>query len=356
MKDTVITNEFWKNRRVLVTGHTGFKGGWLSLWLNEMGANVFGYSLAPTLENEFYNKVYSNGFIGEEQLSDVTDFNKISDCINTFKPQVIFHLAAQPIVRMSYAEPLSTFNTNVLGIVNILEAVRTSSLELSIVNVTTDKVYANKEWIWAYREVEELGGDDPYSASKACSEIITHSYRQSFFKNSSVKIATARAGNVIGGGDMSANRLIPDYLRAFKAKDEMVVRNPLATRPWQHVVEPVYGYLQLAEKMSSIQGHDYTGAWNFGPSGDPVSVSEVINKLSEISHGKKYQLDPNSSLYEAKSLMLDSVKARTVLGWKPRLTLDTALKMTFEWFNRSYQNADMRAFTKSQMQVYLAHE
>jgi len=356
MVNTVISNKFWQNRRVLVTGHTGFKGGWLSLWLNELGANVFGYSLEPTQENEFYNKVYSNDFVGEEQLSDVTDFKTISECINSFKPQVIFHLAAQPIVRLSYAEPLSTFTTNVIGTVNILEALRRSSLEVTIVNVTTDKVYANKEWIYAYRELEELGGDDPYSASKACSEIITHSYMQSFFKNSSVKIATARAGNVIGGGDMSADRLIPDYLRAFCAEEELVIRNPMATRPWQHVIEPLHGYLQLAERMSSDKGNDYIGAWNFGPIGDPVSVCEVVNKLAEISLGKRYRLVPSANTHEAKSLMLDSVKARTVLGWTPKLNLDTALKMTFDWFKQSCQNADMQAFTKSQIEVYQAHD
>ena len=356
MEDMVISNRFWQDKRVLVTGHTGFKGGWLSLWLNELGANVYGYSLAPTCENVFYKKVYSSGFAGNEQLSDITNLSEISKCISTFKPQIIFHLAAQPLVRVSYLEPVSTFETNGMGVVNILEAVRMSRLEPIIVNVTTDKVYANKEWIWAYREPEALGGNDPYSASKACSEIITNSYMHSFFKNSSVKIATARAGNVIGGGDMSCDRLVPDYLRSFKNNQAIIVRNPHATRPWQHVIEPVLGYLQLAEKMSSAEKIDFTGAWNFGPSGDPISVSTVVDKLAEISNGKTYQLDPKSCQDEAQSLTLDSAKARKLLGWKPKMTLDDALKLTFDWFQFSLQDNDMKAFTLSQIKAYEAHD
>ena len=351
-----MSDNFWEGKRVLVTGHTGFKGGWLSLWLRELGASVYGYSLTPTQENEFYKKVYSNGFIGEEQLSDITDFSKIKESVNSFKPQIIFHLAAQPLVRLSYAEPVSTFATNTLGVVNILEAVRVSSLEPTIINITTDKVYANKEWIWAYREPEALGGNDPYSASKACSEIITHSYMQSFFKNSSVKIATARAGNVIGGGDMSRDRLVPDYLRSFKENEEIVIRNPHATRPWQHVLEPVLGYIQLAERISSTEGKDFIGAWNFGPSGDPCAVSAVVDKLSDISGGKKYQLDPKSNPHEEQALMLDSAKARKLLDWKPKLTLDEALKLTFDWFQSSFKSSDMQAFTISQIKAYEAHD
>lgn len=348
-------DNFWEGKRVLITGHTGFKGGWLSLWLNELGANIYGYSLSPTQENGFYKKVYSNGFIGEEQLSDITDFSSISECINRFKPQIIFHLAAQPLVRLSYADPVSTFATNAMGVVNILEAVRVSSLELTIVNVTTDKVYTNKEWIWPYRETEALGGNDPYSASKACSEIITHSYMQSFFKYSSVKIATARAGNVIGGGDMSSDRLVPDYLRSLEANEGIIIRNPQATRPWQHVIEPILGYILLAEKMSSSKNLDFTGAWNFGPSGDPISVSTVVHKLSNISMGKKIQLDPKSNPHEAQALTLDSAKARKLLGWRPKLIIDDALKWTFDWYQSSLKSSDMRAFTLSQIKAYEAH-
>ena len=351
-----MTDNFWLNKRVLITGHTGFKGGWLSLWLNELGANVFGYALAPNEESEFYNKVYYNGFPGEEQLADLADFDALSLCINTFKPQVIFHLAAQPLVRRSYLDPVSTFSTNAMGVVNILEAVRRSSAEPIIVNVTTDKVYSNKEWIWAYREPEALGGNDPYSASKACSEIITHSYMHSFFKGSAIQIATARAGNVIGGGDMSKDRLIPDYLRSYITDDEIVLRNPLATRPWQHVLEPVFGYLKLAEKMATSKVDEFSGAWNFGPSGDPVSVSDVIDNLANIAKGKHYKLDESCNPHEAQELMLDSAKARKFLGWQPKLKLDDALKMTFSWFKQSLQDMDMYEFTVSQIKSYQTHE
>ena len=356
MENMVMTNKFWVNKRVLVTGHTGFKGGWLSLWLRELGASVFGYSLAPTKDSEFYNKVYGDGFIGEERIGDICNLEEFSKFINAIKPQIIFHLAAQPLVRTSYSDPLSTFSTNAMGVVNVLEAVRRSSLETIIINVTTDKVYANKEWIWAYREPEALGGNDPYSASKACSEIITHSYMQSFFNGSSVKVATARAGNVIGGGDMSSDRLIPDYFRSLMSDNEIILRNPLATRPWQHVIEPVWGYLMLAEKLSSSNSDDYIGAWNFGPSGDPVSVSEVVDNLTKISHGKSYVLDVNSNPHEAQALMLDSAKARKLLGWKPKLTLDEALNMTFSWFEQSLRNESMRELTISQIRAYQTHE
>jgi len=356
MENLVISDQFWCGKRVLVTGHSGFKGGWLSLWLNELGARVYGYSLAPTPESEFYNRVYSNGFIGEEEFADITDFKNFSECINKFKPDIIFNLAAQPLVRASYDEPASTFAINTMGVVNLLEAVRRSPIEPTIVNVTTDKVYSNKEWIWAYREYEELGGNDPYSASKACSEIITNSYVKSFFKSSSVKIATARAGNVIGGGDMSKDRLVPDYLRAITNGSKVLIMNPQATRPWQHVLEPVLGYIQLAEKMASSKDDTYTGPWNFGPSGDPVSVIDVVTMLSEISNKKNYKIDLSSNPHEAQCLMLDSAKARNILGWKPRLTLETALKMTFSWFQLSIENADMQSFAKSQIKEYQSYE
>ena len=348
-------NDFWLNKRVLITGHTGFKGGWLSLWLHELGAKVFGYSLKPKLENEFYHKVYHDGFIGEEELSDIKDINKLSDCLLQFQPHVIFHLAAQSLVRTSYNEPLETFFTNAMGTVNLLEAVRRSSLQLVIVNVTTDKVYENKEWIWAYRENEALGGNDPYSASKACSEIITNSYMQSYFTDFLVKVSTARAGNVIGGGDMSTDRLIPDYLRAYSTNDDITIRNPRATRPWQHVLDPLHGYLQLAEKMALNNGSDFIGSWNFGPMSDAKSVMEVVNSLAKITGSENYKIDRSNNPHEAQSLMLDSVKARTELNWKPKLDLDMSLKMTFDWFNHSLNN-NMKEFTKTQIKEYLKNE
>ncbi len=347
-----MTDKFWLNKRVLVTGHTGFKGGWLSLWLNELGVDIHGFSLPPTLHSVFYNSVYAEGFVWEETFADISVIQNITECIETFKPQVIFHLAAQPLVRMSYDEPLSTFHVNSMGVVNLLEAVRRSGIEPVVVNVTTDKVYANKEWVWAYREPEALGGNDPYSASKACSEIITHSYMKSYFVDTLVKVSTARAGNVIGGGDMSPDRLIPDYLRAISHGGELTIRNPLATRPWQHVLEPLSGYLNLAEKMFLNISDEYTGAWNFGPSDDPASVGEVISKISNIAQRTNFKIDEGSNPHEAQSLMLDSAKARSKLGWRPKLNLDQSLKMTFDWFQKFQQTADMSKFTKSQIREY----
>ena len=341
---------------MLITGHTGFKGGWLSLWLNELGSNILGYALAPTLENEFYSKVYSTGFDGEEIIADVADYSKLFDCISTFKPEIIFHLAAQPLVRLSYKEPAKTFMTNTMGVINILEAVRNSNSEPIMVNVTTDKVYANKEWLWAYREIEEIGGNDPYAASKACSEIATNSYMQSFFKGTAIRLATARAGNVIGGGDMSRDRLIPDYFRAITNDDEIILRNPLATRPWQHVLEPLAGYMKLAEVLHSNKGAEYVGSWNFGPMGDPVAVSEVVNILSRITGGKTFRFDQEANSTEAQSLMLDSAKARGDLDWRPKLSLEEALKMTCVWFAKSQENIDMREFTRAQILEFQSHD
>jgi CDP-glucose 4,6-dehydratase len=358
MESVVMKRKFWVGKRVLVTGHTGFKGGWLSLWLNDLGANVIGFSLAPIEENVFYSKVFSTGFVGPEVLGDITDYQKVSDCINSFNPEVIFHLAAQPLVRHSYKDPMTTFATNTMGVVNLLESVRRSPSIIApvIVNITTDKVYKNNEWHWPYREPEPLGGNDPYSASKACSEIITNSYVKSYFNDSVIRVATARAGNVIGGGDMSVDRLIPDYFRALSNNQEIRIRNPLATRPWQHVTEPLAGYLKLAELLYSEDGGSYVGAWNFGPNGEPVSVEEVLNKLSEISAGKKFSLDSNSNPHEAQSLMLDSSKARNLLGWRPKLGLNQALSMTFDWFQESIRTANMSEFTIRQISEYKSIE
>lgn len=347
---------FWHNKRVMVTGHTGFKGGWLSLWLYKLGANVHGYSLEPNVDCEFYNRVYSGGFIGTEQFSDIRDIISISQCVDRYQPEVIFHLAAQPLVRHSYAYPFETYAVNIMGVVNLLEAVRQSSYTPTIINVTTDKVYENKEWIWAYRENESLGGADPYSASKACSEILTNSYMQSFFKGSGTKVATARAGNVIGGGDMSQDRLIPDFLRAFERDEPVVLRNPNATRPWQHVLEPVSGYLRLAEMLSSEPGLDYATSWNFGPIDDPLPVGRVVDMLSNISGGKKYLLDENLNPHEAQSLMLDSAKARRSLNWRPKLDLNQALTMTFDWYQSAMSENDMMSFTSNQILNYINHD
>lgn len=355
MEDLVMGTDFWRKKRVFVTGHTGFKGGWLSLWLSQLEADVFGYSLSPTKANEFYLRVFSEGFIGDECIADIMQYEKIKKCIKEFEPEVIFHLAAQPLVRYSYENPVKTFFDNAMGVVNVLEAVRSLKIKPVIVNITTDKVYENKEWVWAYREQDKLAGNDPYSASKACSEIITKSYLESFFKHSQVMVATARAGNVIGGGDMSQDRLVPDYLRAFSQKKEIFLRNPMATRPWQHVLDPLAGYLKLAENLSGQDGFNYCGSWNFGPLGDPIAVGEIIEKLSNISGGKNYKEDQNSNPHEAQTLMLDSAKARQLLGWKPMLTIDKSLAFTFDWFSKSKKINNMQDFSRSQILEYQSH-
>jgi len=349
-------SEFWKNKRVLVTGHTGFKGGWLCLCLHRMGANLSGYSLSATKENEFYSKVFSKGFVGEEIIADINDYSELLKCVKNSRPDIIFHLAAQPLVRYSYLNPVETFASNVMGVVNLFEVVKSSNVEPIIINITTDKVYENNESIWAYRENEKLGGNDPYSASKACSEIITNSYMKSYFKDTSVKIATVRAGNVVGGGDMSKDRLVPDYFRAFIRNEKIFLRNPKASRPWQHVLEPIHGYLKLAEKMFQHDGANYIGSWNFGPIEDPVEVGEIINKLSYISKGPGFELDTNANPHESQSLMLDSAKARKYLNWKPKLSIDETLSFTYDWFTKSIKDQEMLDFTQSQILDYQKHE
>ena len=349
-------NIFWNGKRVLVTGHTGFKGGWISLWLYSMGADVCGYSLEPTDENIFYKTVYKSGFLGEEIFSDVNNFTSLKKCIDNFNPDIIFHLAAQPLVLESYNNPINTFTTNIIGVVNVLESVRQLQRKPVIINVTTDKVYENKDWLWAYRENEKLGGHDPYSASKACAELVSHSYIKSYFGKNGPRLATARAGNVIGGGDMSENRLVPDFLRAFKKNKVLNIRNPKASRPWQHVLDPIFGYITLAEKLGSSDGKNYVGSWNFGPKGDAVSVESVIETLTKISNGPIYKIDDSYNPHEAQSLMLDSTLARLKLGWDPKIELKSALRWTFDWFVESEKNTDMMNYSIKQIEKYKSIE
>lgn len=352
MENLVNHKTFWHNKSVLVTGHTGFKGGWLSLWLDKVGAKVSGYALKPTEENNFYNSVYAKGFVGTEIFADIANSRKLSGYIKKQKPSFIFHLAAQPLVRSSYLNPVETFKTNALGVVNLFEAVRSCSFEPTIINVTTDKVYKTKDVKQALSEVSELGGDDPYSASKTCSEIITNCYKNSYFEKTNVKIATVRAGNVIGGGDMATDRLIPDYFRSLLKNTEIVIRNPKAIRPWQHVLEPVSGYIKLAEKLSSENGSQYEGSWNFAPSNGIFEVGEIIGKLCKITGGKEYKVSEKSNLPESQSIILDSSKAMKKLNWKPKLKIDEALSLTYAWFSRSLVDDNMKEFSMQQIMDY----
>ena len=323
--------QFWQKKRVLVTGHTGFKGGWLTLWLSKMGAEVTGISLAPNS----YPNLFELSNISEacdSNFCDIRNLEKLSLLIKKVEPEIVFHLAAQPLVRASYKEPLNTFSTNIMGTVNILECLRGAKSTRVVVMITTDKVYQNNEWQWPYRENDALGGYDPYSSSKAASEIVINSYRKSYFSALGIAVATARAGNVIGGGDWSEDRLIPDAIRSWKSGVELQVRQPDAKRPWQHVLEPLSGYLLLAEKL--WQNPKLEGAYNFGPQSHEVAtVRQVINSALKIhKSGKVLYCDSHEGPHEAGWLALEISKARGILGFTPRLSLNEAINMTMSWY------------------------
>jgi len=332
----MVTKKFWKNRRVLITGHTGFKGTWLSLWLNLLGARVAGYALDPPTQPSLFNLSGIKSNI-ESIIGDIRNDAKVRQVISDVKPEIIFHLAAQPLVRHSYEYPLETYSTNVMGTGNILEAIRTTGSVKAFVNVTTDKVYQNREWHWGYRENDPLGGYDPYSSSKACSELVTTAYRNSYFhpdnyKEHGVGIATARAGNVIGGGDWAQDRLIPDCIRAFLRNESIYIRNPDAIRPWQYVLEPLKGYLMLAGKLYS-NGNVFSRAWNFGPDAEgEKSVGWIASYLlKELGSENSIVIDKSPSPHEAKYLKLDCSLSRAELSWEPKWGIGKAMKATAEW-------------------------
>lgn len=355
---------FWKGKRVLVTGHTGFKGSWLSLWLASLGAEVTGYALAEEGDPQLF---HASGVDRDVQsvISDIRNREHLASAITIAKPEIIFHLAAQPLVRQSYTNPVETYEINVLGTVNLLEAVRNAVAKgmriRALINVTTDKCYENKEWEWGYRETDTLGGYDPYSSSKACSELVTASYRRSFFSPASypvhgLAIATARAGNVIGGGDASMDRLVPDCLRAFSNGQQVQIRSPRATRPWQHVLEPLSGYLMLAHRLFEA-GPDYAQAWNFGPGVESVvSVEKLVHMLSLMwGNGAEYDLDASLQPHEAHDLQLDSSRARRMLGWQPRWTVEKALEKTVEWQRCWLNKGDVRELCLKQIHDFINH-
>ncbi|MEK7994901.1 MAG: CDP-glucose 4,6-dehydratase [Planctomycetota bacterium] len=333
---------YWKDKNVFVTGHTGFKGGWLSLWLKQLGASVTGFSLPPDQSPSLCELACVEEKVHSIR-GDIRDRRTLVAAMKAAAPQVVFHLAAQPLVQRSYLEPALTFETNVIGTVNVLEAVRASATVGVVVSITTDKVYENKEWVWAYRETDQLGGYDPYSSSKACSELVVSSWRQSFFSEAQgVGVASARAGNVIGGGDWSENRLVPDCIRAFEKGSKVLVRNPLATRPWQHVLEPLCGYLLLAERLSEDR-RTYSRAWNFGPDlTDVKPVSWIVDRMvSEWGAGASWSLEGSDHPHEASLLAVDATLARSRLQWNPRLPLREALERTVKWYRQ--QAAGMSA-------------
>jgi CDP-glucose 4,6-dehydratase len=325
-------------KRVLVTGHTGFKGSWLNLWLNQLGAEVVGISLTPRAEHSHWNLLGLKSRVQHHAL-DIRQATKVTKVFRSTKPDVVFHLAAQPLVRRSYIDPLETWSTNVMGTANVLEACRQTSSVRAILVVTTDKCYENQEWAWGYREADRLGGHDPYSASKASSELVAASYRSAFFHTKDApSLATARAGNVIGGGDWSEDRLIPDLVRAIAAHKSLEIRSPNATRPWQHVLESLSGYLLLGQKL--IKGDkNFDGAWNFGPerSGNRT-VADVLNRLKTHWPEMKWHQTAAPQHHEANLLYLDSAKAHAQLGWQPVWNLDTTLEKTADWY-RTFQNS-----------------
>lgn len=361
MEDVVkpMNKTFWNGKKVFVTGHTGFKGSWLCLWLERLGAEVTGYALAPQSAPNLFELAGLTKTVATV-YADVRDRTRLSEALLAARPDIVFHLAAQPLVRYSYVNPVSTYETNVMGTVYMLEAVR-HAVELgvpirAVVNVTTDKCYENQEWDWSYRETDRLGGHDPYSSSKACSEWVTASYRKSFFPperyaSHGVAVATARAGNVIGGGDWSEDRLIPDCMRSLLAEQPVVLRNPDAVRPWQHVLEPLHGYLLLAERLATHGAATYAEGWNFGPRDeDTLTVREIVDRLcARWSGGASWRTADGEAVHEAQQLRLDSSKARRWLGWKPRWTIDEAVDRVLTWTEAYRRGKDMRAVTLAQI-------
>lgn len=351
-----LSREFWRGRRVFVTGHTGFKGGWLTLLLKRLESEVSGYALTPPSQPNFFEAADVAGLCSST-LGDIRDAGRLTAAMSAAKPDIVLHLAAQALVRPAHSAPIETFSTNVIGTAQVLEAVRRTSTISACIVITSDKVYDNVEWPWAYRESDRLGGKEPYGASKACAEIVVDAYRYSYFSDpeGNVQIATARAGNVIGGGDWAEHRLIPDAMRAFSRSQPLIVRNPAAVRPWQHVLEPLSGYLRLAEAVASANPPPAPLAFNFGPSAeDAVPVKTIADQIAERwQNGASWQHDATVQPYEARLLEVDSAKARSMLGWAPRWRLRKALDRTVDWYKAYYRGDDMRALTLAQIDEYL---
>lgn len=346
----MINKEFWQGKRVFLTGHTGFKGSWLSLWLSQLGAEVHGYSLKPICEPNLFDTAKVVNKVNNT-FGDIRDLKKLSETIQRANPEVIFHMAAQALVRESYHNPVDTYEINVMGTVNLLEAARSCRSLKTIINITTDKVYENKEWAWPYRESDPLGGHDPYSNSKACSELVTSSYISSFFgKDSQVSIVTGRAGNVIGGGDWSTDRLMPDIVRAIQSKSALKIRNPKAIRPWQHVLESLNGYLELAQYLDKKDAK--VRSLNFGPGRESfVSVEQILSYVQQRHPLLKIEIE-SSNLHEAQILKLDNTLANELLGWKSKWSYIETLNKTFDWYERFHSGADALDITLAQIEDF----
>lgn len=357
MEKIKLFNGFYLNRKVLITGHTGFKGSWLCLLLSELGADVYGYALEPPTDPSLFAEANVDRLV-TSFVGDIRNLSYLTQIVQQVQPEIVIHMAAQPLVRDSYKNPVETYEINVMGTVNLFEAVRQTPGIRAVVNVTTDKCYENREWHWGYREYEPMGGYDPYSNSKGCSELVTSSFRNSFFNSKDyvshgVAVASARAGNVIGGGDWAADRLVPDFIRAISAGETLKIRSPYAIRPWQHVMEPLTGYLTLAQNLF-IQGPAFNGGWNFGPDDRDAQNVEWITKT--ICHlwgeGAGYELDKNPQPHEASYLKLDCSKAKAELGWYPKWNIETSLKSIVDWNKAYLQGENIRDFTINQINQY----
>lgn len=352
MEDLVILPGFWRGRRVLLTGHTGFKGAWMSLLLRRLGADVYGFALPPLTERDLFTIARVESDI-HHTVGDVTDLTAVRRAFDNARPEIVIHMAAQALVRSSYEDPVGTYATNVMGTVHVLDCIRLNPEIKACVIVTSDKCYDNTGQIWGYRENERYGGHDPYSNSKGCTELVIDAYRRSYFKGKSRSmIASARAGNVIGGGDWAQDRIVPDAIRAFLSNEPLMLRNPHAIRPWQYVLDPIVAYLMLAERLVS-DGASYAEGWNFGPAVESeISVGQIADMMAKAWGGDaNWLLDSNNQLHESSFLKLDSAKARSRLGWRPLLNFEQALNLTIEWYKAFEKNdTDMRSFTLRQIE------
>jgi CDP-glucose 4,6-dehydratase len=348
---------FWENKKVLITGHTGFKGTWLSLMLKHLKADVYGYSLSPNTSPALYNVLGVDELI-HSQINDINNYNNFHDFLNHVSPDIVFHMAAQPLVRYSYTAPIETYMTNVMGTAHVLEAVRNNKNVKSTVIITTDKCYENKEQIWPYREIDRLGGHDPYSNSKACAELLVSSYVKSFFIDNHIgSVATVRAGNVVGGGDWSLDRLVPDLIRSLHENKSPEIRSPFAIRPWQHVLEPLSGYM-LAAKLLYGQNQKQLYAWNFGPQSDNErNVEFIANNICDFwGRGRKPIIQKTDQLHEANFLSLDSKKAKNELNWFPKWGIGETLQRTVDWYKTFYAGENIKDYTLNQIDDYYKGE
>jgi len=348
----MISRDFWSGKRVLVTGHTGFKGAWLCVWLRELGALVSGFSLKTTTSPALYDLAKVGETISSH-FGDIRSESAIRQVIRAEEPEIVIHMAAQPLVQASYTDPVSTYATNVMGTVHVLEATREVGSVKVVINVTSDKCYENREWVWAYRESDAMGGYDPYSSSKGCAELVTSAYRRSFLSDAGIALASARSGNVIGGGDWSAGRIVPDLLRAAETGESLDIRNPKAIRPWQHVLEPLAGYLILAQKLLEDESR-YADAWNFGPSEDSaIPVQELARRLLNLLESEAgWHSSPQTSPHESQLLRLDISKARHGLGWEPLWSIDDTLEKVAEWYRGWRRKVDSESLCIDQIDAY----